>query len=319
MRKFISRALLAVACVLFVCGVGFAQQDIPTGGPIPDIRGFNGKTADAASVAKIKVVVRHVAGQVYVIAGAGGNVTVFAGDDGIMLVDTNFNVFYDQILADIRRISNKPIRLIINTHAHADHVENNANFAKLGAVVIATPNLRAEMMRNKAEAAGLPIVTSAAPMTLHFNGEEVDFVPLKPAHTDGDAAVYFRGSDVWSFGDVYRNDYPSMGEPGTTQNFIDDYNLELSMTGPNTIVIPGHGQLSTRDTLMALRDAVTTIHARFIDMVGKGMTLDQIVAARPSKEFDARFSSEALSPTTGNTVARWYGAMYKEATKGAKP
>jgi cyclase len=320
MKKFVSRALLAVLCAIAFCGVGFSQQEIPPLGPIPDVRGFNDKVNDPAEVAKIKVVVRHVAGQVYVIAGAGGNVYVFAGPDGIMLVDTNFKVFYDQILADIRRISDKPIRFVINTHAHSDHVDSNANYAKQGAAIIATPKLREEMMHAKdVDPAALPRITSAGPLTIHFNGEEVDFIPLKPAHTDGDGAIYFRGSNVFAFGDVYRNDYPSMGESGTTQNFIDNYTMAIDMTDSKTLFAPGHGQISPHQELIDIRDAVKTIHARFVDMVAKGMTLDQIVKARPSKEFDARFSSEALSPTTGNTVERWYGAMYKEATKAAKP
>ncbi len=288
-------------------------------GPIPDIRGFNDKVNDPAAVAKVKVVVRHVAGQVYVIAGAGGNVS-FAGPDGIMLVDTNFKVFYDQILADIRRISDKPIRFVINTHSHSDHVDSNANYAKQGAAIIAiSQTARGDDARRGTDPAALPTITSAGPLTIHFNGEEVDFIPLKPAHTDGDGAVYFRGSDVFAFGDVYRNDYPSMGESGTTQNFIDNYTMAIDMTDSKTLFAPGHGQISPHQELIDIRDAVKTIHARFVDMVAKGMTLDQIVKARPSKEFDARFSSEALSPTTGNTVERWYGAMYKEATKGAKP
>jgi hypothetical protein len=95
--------------------------------------------------------------------------------------------------------------------------------------------------------------------------------------------------------------------------------MAIDMTDAKTLFAPGHGQISPHQELIDIRDAVKTIHARFLDMVAKGMTLDQIIAARPSKEFDARFSSEALSPTTGNTVERWYGAMYKEATKGAKP
>ena len=146
MKNLVSRVFLAGLCAVFLSGAGFAQQDIPPLGPIPDIRGFNDKVNDPAEVAKVKVVVRHVAGQVYVIAGAGGNVYVFAGPDGIMLVDTNFKVFYDQILADIRRISDKPIRFVINTHSHSDHVDNNANYAKQGAAIIATPKLREEMM-----------------------------------------------------------------------------------------------------------------------------------------------------------------------------
>ncbi len=325
MKKFSSRALLVVACAIAFCAVGFAQQGqgIPELGPIPDIRGFNDKVNDPAAVAKVNVVVRHVRGQVWVIAGAGGNVFVFAGPDGIMLIDTNFTAFYQPILADIRRISDKPIRFVISTHAHSDHVQNNANFARQGAVVIATPGLRDEMMHatgaNAVDPAGLPTITSATPMTIHFNGEEVDFIPLKPAHTDGDGAVYIRGSNFFATGDVYRNDYPSMGESGTTQNFIDNYTMAINMTNPQTLFLPGHGQVSPQSELIDIRNAVQTIHTRFVDMVAKGMTLDQIIAARPSKEFDAHFSSEAQSATTGNTVERWYGAMYKEATKSAKP
>jgi cyclase len=207
MKNLVSRVFLAGLCAVFLCGAGHAQQDIPPLGPIPDIRGFNDKVNDPAEVAKVKVVVRHVAGQVYVIAGAGGNVYVFAGPDGIMLVDTNFKVFYDQILADIRRISDKPIRFVINTHSHSDHVDSNANYGKQGAAIIATPKLREEMMHAAGtDPAALPTITSAGPLTIHFNGEEVDFIPLKPAHTDGDGAVYFRGSNVFAFGDVYRND-----------------------------------------------------------------------------------------------------------------
>lgn len=323
MKKIVSGAVLAVLCAVFFCGAAFAQEAIPELGPIPDVRGFNDKVNNPAEVAKIKVMVRHVAGQVYVIAGAGGNVYVFAGPDGIMLVDTNFVPFYKDIMADIRRISDKPIRFVINTHAHGDHVANNPSFAKQGAVIVTTPVLRDEMMHatglNAVDKSGWPMVTSAGPLTFHFNGEDVEFIPLKPAHTNGDAAVYFRGSDVFAFGDVYRNDYPSMGEAGTTQNFIDNYTMAIDMTDKKTLFAPGHGQISPQQELIDLRDAVKVIHARFVEMVAKGMTLDQIVAARPSKEFDARFSSEGLSATTGNTVERWYGAMYKEATKGAKP
>lgn len=141
-RRILAVAAAALSGSVVFCGTAFSQQAIPTGGPISDIRGFNSKITDPAAVSDITVVVRHVAGQVYVVAGAGGNVVVFAGDDGIMLVDTNFVVFYDEIMAAIRQISDKPIRFVVNTHSHVDHVQNNENFASQGAVVIAQPNLR---------------------------------------------------------------------------------------------------------------------------------------------------------------------------------
>lgn len=323
MKKSMIRGALAALCVLLSCGAVSSQQRIPTGGPIPDIRGFNNKVNDREATSKISVVVRHVAGKVYVIAGAGGNMVVFAGDDGIMLVDTNFIPFYDQIMAAIRQISDKPIRLVVNTHSHLDHVQNNENMAKLGAVIFAHPNLRMAMRAvagtGSNPSGGLPVVTSSGVLTFHFNGEEVVFVPLKPSHTDGDAAVYFPGSDVWAFGDAFTRDTPAIGisSGGTIEGFVDNYNLALDMTTPRTIFVPGHGQLSTRADLTEVRDVITTIHARFRDMVAKGMTLEQIKEARPSREFDARWATENISPTTGNTIERWYRDMYAEALADA--
>src|SRR5262245_59435299 len=204
MRNLIRRALrnsairffTAAFVVVVASNIVFPAQRIPSGGPIPDVRGFNNKITDPAETSKIKVAVRHVAGKVYVIAGAGGNIAVFAGDDGVILVDTNFTVFNDQIMAAIRQISDKPIRFVLNTHSHIDHVQNNENMEKLGAVIISTPNLRSAMARvagtGQNPKGGLPAITATRPLTLYFNGEEVVFVPLKSAHTDGDAGIYFR-------------------------------------------------------------------------------------------------------------------------------
>ena len=122
------------------------QSQIPTGGPIPDRRGFNFKVTDPKAVAEVQVIVRHVAGKVYVVAGAGGNITVFSGDDGVMLVDDNFKVFYNQILAAIRLVPEQPIRFVINTHWHGDHAQNNEALAKQGAVIFATSNTLAGFM-----------------------------------------------------------------------------------------------------------------------------------------------------------------------------
>lgn len=327
MRDAVLRFVPTVCCavLLFFCGAALSQEPIPERGPIPDDRGFQPTNPDR--VAKAKAVVRHIQGQTYVIAGAGGNMTVFAGDDGILLVDTNFTVLYDQVMPLIRRISSKPIRYVLNTHPHPDHVQNNENFAKQGAIVIGHPNLRKEMIEAAAKGpatgpganpkGGFPVITTSSPITLHFNGEEVVFMPLKPAHTDADMAVYFKGSDVFCFGDVYRTDYPSIGdvEGATIDSFLDDYRMALAITTPNTIFVPGHGQLSTRQDLSDLVDVVVQLYARFREMVAKGMTLEQIMEARPSKEWDARFSSESKSPTTGNTVQRVYTRMYAAIKK----
>src|SRR5262245_27831093 len=157
--------------VIFAASLGaFAavQQNIPTGGPIPDGRGFNVRVDDPKAVAEVKVIVRKVAGNVYVIAGAGGNVEVQAGNDGLLLVDNNFTVFYPQIMAAIRQISDKPIRIVVNTHSHFDHNQNNEAMARQGALIFAHPNTRAALMQQTRPATlppeALPVVTSAGRM-----------------------------------------------------------------------------------------------------------------------------------------------------------
>ena len=152
-------------------------------------------------------------------------------------------------------------------------------------------------------------------MTFRFNGEEISYIPLKPSHTNGDVAVYFHGSDVFAFGDVFTTDYPAIGlsEGGTIENFADNYNLALQITTPNTIFVPGHGQLSKQEDVIAVRDAITIIHARFLDMVKKGMTPEQIREARPSKEYDARFATENFAPNAMQNSGRWYEQMFEEA------
>lgn len=324
MSKFLLERLLPVLFGVLLASVLVAQRpEIPTGGPIPDLRGFNNKVDDPAATSQVEVIVRHVAGNVYVVAGAGGNVVVQAGDDGLFLVDDNFIVFYDQIMAAIRKISDAPIRLVVNTHWHMDHVQNNENLAKTGALIFAHPETRLALAQQGRAGRGgtplpmaaLPVVTSAEPMTFHFNGEDVLFVPMKPSHTNGDVAVYFTGSDVWAFGDVFTTDYPAMGvsQGGTIENFIDNYNRALEMTTADTVFVPGHAQLSSRADLIAVRDVIDVIHGRFVQMVRDGMSLEEIRAARPSREYDARYATENFAPNDMQTSERWYAQMYDEA------
>jgi glyoxylase-like metal-dependent hydrolase (beta-lactamase superfamily II) len=341
MRRTTIRGCLIAFSAVFVATSTIAtaqQSQIPSGGRIPDRRGLNNRFDGPAAGPEVEVIVRHVTGQVYVIAGAGGNIAVQAGEDGLLLVDNNFAVFYDQIIDRIRQISDQPIRIVVNTHSHPDHVQNNANLSRLGALVFAHPNTRLALMRQEqaqtpasnpaapnapsanpnapaSPAASWPTITAAEPMTFHFNGEDVLFVPLKPSHTNGDVAVYFSRSDVWVFGDVYTTDYPSIGvaQGGTIENFIDNYNTALQLTTLDTIFLPGHGQLSRRADLVANRDAISIIHERFVDMVTQGMSLEQIRAARPSREFDARFATENFAPNDLQNTTRWYEQVYNEA------
>jgi hypothetical protein len=170
-RRIVNRTVLALTFVALLVSAVTAQQQIPTGGPIPDRRGFNNSVNDPKLTDPVEEVVRRVAGNVYVIAGAGGNIAAQAGPDGLFLVDDNFAVFYPRIVAALRQISDKPVRMIVNTHSHFDHNQNNANFAKQGALIFAHPNLRMALMQQTSPPVppeGLPVVTSNEPMTFHF-------------------------------------------------------------------------------------------------------------------------------------------------------
>ena len=126
---------------------------------------------------------------------------------------------------------------------------------------------------------------------------------------------------MFAFGDVFTTDHPSIGIAlgGTIENFIDNYNLALQMTTPHTIFLPGHAQLSKREDVIAFRDAITIIHGRFLEMAKRGMTLQQIGEARPSKEFDARFATENFAPNEMQNSTRWYQQMFDEAKAHIAP
>ena len=328
-RRSRLRQMLIVAFALTMGVTAAAQESpFPRGiGPIPDFRGFQGMNDPRLpEVLKQGVVARRLADNVHVIT-VTNNVVVQTGDDGVFIADDSFSMFFDLIMGAVRKISDKPVRIVTNSHSHPDHNQNNANLSRLGALIFTPTNLRNALTRQGQPggagagapapnpAAAFPWITADAPMTFHFNGEDVMFLPLKPAHTDGDLAVYFTKSNVWVFGDVWTNDYPAIGVPqgGTIENFVENYNRALALTNENTIFVPGHGQLGKRADLIANRDALLVIHERFLTMVRNGMTLEQIRAARPTKEYDAKFATEiCCSPNAMQTSTRFYEQMYNE-------
>ena len=322
-RKF--KFAMALAGIGLFSGIGLlSQTSLP---PLPDNRI---RTVDPA---KYPEVVRDVQGQIKVVAGAGSQVSVLAGDDGVLIVDDQYRQMSDRLLAAIKTISDKPIRYVINTHMHPDHMGGNEAIAKIGATIFAHDNVRIRLLGGlppgaapaqapanavpPTPAIALPVVTYRDIVNLHINGEEITIIPSpKPSHTDGDCFIYFKNSDVLAMGDVYTTDYPAInpGQGGTSQNFIDNWNYALDrFIGPNTKIVPGHGQISTRADLIALRDAVSTIRDRFQKMVKDGMTLEQVKSARPTKEFDQRFSLETVGHNEIVSTDAWYGIMFNEA------
>lgn len=245
----------------------------------------------------VKIKVHPVRGHIYYLEGSGGNIGLLVGDDGVVMVDAQFAPLTKKIVAAIRTVSDKPIRFLINTHVHDDHTGGNENFGAMGTTILARANVRVRMMHGIRGSSpwpniALPVVTFKDPVTLHLDGEEIQVIPVPPAHTDGDSYIYFATSDVLHMGDVFRtNGYPGIDEPngGTLQGTLDALQIALDMTGPNTIILSGHGVISTRDDVRAFRDMILEVKARVTKLVRAGMTLEEVEAAKPTADLDARW------------------------------
>jgi len=283
----------------------------------------------------------HVQGSVYMLAGAGGNVTVQFGDDGVLVVDTQYAQMVPKLLDEIRRLAgDRPIRYVVNTHVHGDHTGGNlafheagkaivaGNFARevsdTGAAIIAHENV---LLRMSVTPEGqTPIPAGALPSEtffgeadeLFFNGEAIRFVHMPAAHTDGDILAFFRRSDVVSAGDVYvTTGYPFIDRDrgGTIGGVLDGLNRIIGITVPRnkqeggTMVIPGHGRISDEADVVEYRDMLTIIRDRVQEMADRGMTLEQVRAARPTSDYDGRYGSTEGFWTTDQFVEAVYTTL----------
>ena len=239
----------------------------------------------------VRVTAHHVAGTVYYLEGAGGHVVLSAGDDGVVMIDDQFAPLTDRLIAAVRTITSEEIRFLINTHVHGDHTGGNENIGRLGIPIMARDRVRVRMMASSPELA-LPIVTFTDDIALHMNGEDIDVITLPPGHTDGDSYIYFRGSDVIAAGDVFRTvAFPVIdtNNGGTLDGTIDALGMLVGLAGPNTRIVPGHGVVSTREDVTEFRDMVLDVKARVADMVARGMTYEQVAAARPTAAYEAKW------------------------------
>jgi cyclase len=253
-----------------------------------------------------------VQGNVSMIVGPGGNTTVQVGKEGIVLVDTQTAAAAPQVMAAIRTLSDRPIIWVINTSMDADHMAGNEGLIRLGGSTDASERARVvthENVLNRLVAPGAPQARVAdaasvndtyfkSPKDFLFNGEPVLVYHVPAAHTDGDSLVLFRRSDVLSVGDLFTPDrYPliDLANGGSVQGLLDGLNkiLEIAVAGKyqegGTFVIPGHGRLCDEADVVEFRDMVTIIRDRVQDMLKKGMTLDQVKAGKPSRDYDTQY------------------------------
>jgi glyoxylase-like metal-dependent hydrolase (beta-lactamase superfamily II) len=259
----------------------------------------------------VEIKTHRVSDNVYYLEGSGGNVGVLVGDDGVLMIDDQFAPLSEKLLAAIRALTREPIRFLVNTHVHGDHTGGNENFGKMGIDIVAHDNVRTRLARGgvnaqPAPAAALPIVTYGDKITFHFNDETVTVGKLPLSHTDGDSYIHFAKADVIHAGDVFRTvGYPGVdvANGGSVQGTIEALDALVDLAGPNTKILPGHGVVSTREDVAAFRDLTIELKKRFTDLIRQGMTLEQVVAARPTADLDAKYGSpERLIPAFYNAV-----------------
>jgi cyclase len=259
---------------------------------------------------KVEIKTTKLTDTVYMLEGAGGNIGVSAGTDSVFIVDDQFAPLTPKITAAIAKISPKPVQFVLNTHWHFDHTGGNENLGKAGAIIVAHENVRRRMsteqfiefMKMKQEPSpkvALPIVTFTGSMSFHLNGEEIRILHAPRAHTDGDAIVYFTGSDVVHMGDIFFNlMYPFIdtSSGGTVEGVIAACDIVIGTIGEKSRIIPGHGPLASRADLRAYRDMLAAVSARVRTAVSEGKSDDEIAKAGLTQDFDEKWGKGFLKP-----------------------
>jgi len=290
---------------------------------------------------KIEIKTEKIAPNLYMLSGsenvdpghpdgAGGRIGVLAGPDGIFMVDAQYLQIAEKVLAAVRRIDPGPIRFLVNTHIHGDHTAGNPTFAKLGAVILAREELREGMARPPANAAAnapardparLPVLTygMGEPVRFRMNGETVELIPVRAAHTGGDTMIRFVNADAIMIGDFYRNfGYPfiDVNNGGSLKGALEGLELTMKIAGPNTKLIPGHGTFINRMDIIPYRDMILAVQAKVQQMIAQGKTEEEVVAAKVTASYDAKVPGGLLRAGAGTSADRFVRMLYSQLKDG---
>lgn len=250
--------------------------------------------ASAQDFDSVEMTVHRVSGNVSYIAGMGGNIGLFVGDDGVFLIDDQYAPLTDKIVAAVRTVSDQPLRFLINTHMHPDHTGGNENFGKMGVSIFGHDNVRSQMAAAAYDEQP-PLITFGEDISFHINGETVHAFKVPNAHTNGDVFVKFEGSNVVHTGDVYRTTtyaYIDSSNGGSFLGTIAAHDLLIEVSDENTKIVPGHGVVSDIDDVIAVRDMLVVIRDRVAAAIREGMSLEEIQAAGLTAEYDERWNGE---------------------------
>jgi cyclase len=301
MKSGFTRFVIAVAAT--GCAfAAFAQQTPPAPMPAP---------------ADVRIETVDIAPGIYMLVGRGGNIGVTVGTDGAAIIDDQFADMVPKIRAAVAMLSEKPVSFVINTHLHGDHTGGNDVFGKSGAVIIAHENVRKRLGTAQVNPStnqpiparareALPVVTFANSATLHFNDDDLEFTHLPNAHTETDIVIRFRKANVLHMGDCFTGGFPFIdgNTGGTFDGLIAGQEKVLGMIDDQTKVIRGHGPLGNKAELSAYHDMLVTVRDRVAKLVKSGKSQEEVVAARPTKEFEEKYGGATFN------AAQWIGRAY---------
>jgi cyclase len=265
----------------------------------------------------VKIETVSIAPGIYMLMGRGGNIGLTVGVDGAAIIDDQFADMNPKIRAAVASLSEKPVSFVINTHLHGDHTGGNDAFGKAGAVIIAHENVRKRLgtaqvnpstnqtIEPRAREA-LPVVTFADTATLHFNDEDLEFTHLPNAHTETDIVIRFRKANVVHMGDLFVGGFPFIdgNTGGTFDGLILAHEKVLASIDDSTKVIRGHGPLGNKAELQAFHDMLVTVRDRIAKLVKAGKSQEDVVTARPTKEFEEKYGGANFN------AAQWIGRAY---------
>jgi glyoxylase-like metal-dependent hydrolase (beta-lactamase superfamily II) len=303
----------AFATAMLLGGAAIAQQAPPAAPPV--------------DFSKVEIKTTDLGDKVYMLEGQGGNMTVAVGDDGIIMVDGEFAPLHDKIKAAIATVSPLPIKYLINTHFHGDHTGGNEPFAKDGAVIVADPNVKARLAAGTtngltgakvppAPADALPTKTYTNSTRIVLKGRVAELKHIANAHTDGDTYVWFKTANVLSTGDTFTNGrYPNIdfANGGNIKGMIAATDVYLKLVNDNSRIVPGHGPIADKAALMDYRTMLITARDRMAKLVKDGKSEDEVVAAKPFADLDAKWAPTELA--SKNFVRVVYHSLADRADK----
>ena len=258
----------------------------------------------------------QVAKGIYMLQGQGGNIGVSAGQDSLFIIDDQFAPLTEKITAVITALAARPVQFVLNTHWHGDHTGGNENFGKAGALIVAHDNVRRRMSVEQFMEAfnrrvpaspkeALPVVTFSERVTFHLNQDHIHAYHVEPAHTDGDSEIHFHHANVFHMGDLFFNgSYPfiDLSSGGSFTGMLAAVEGVLEKADGNSKIIPGHGELATRQELVAYRDVLKAVKERVSKLIAEGKSLEQVLETQLTAEFDETWGAGFMNPQTFLTI-----------------